>query len=239
MSIAKKAPARAKNSAKQGRIYCDYKSGSEAAKATVAKQKETVGAIRATCCFAVWGDTPTKADYEGVSDAVSRVSHMEGIAAKMSLCSDEQKQMVIDALLTAKVSQLQDFVNIVHYSVIKDPNNKTWKTGKGKTRKLTANVGVANKTKVKKAVERVIAKKADKDAGKADKQPQDKSGKQPAEQSIELMTAKRKATVALQGAQDALALMEWSTDEATETARKTLISHIKDMLKVVDKAKNI
>jgi hypothetical protein len=236
MSNAKKAQVRApkvtKLSAAIERVYFGFHSASEAAKATVSAELRALGGIRASACFAVWGDTPTKEDYAGKSDAASRVSQLEGIAAKMSRSSDQAKQDMVDALMSAKVTTLQEFADIVHYSVVKDADNKEWKTGKGESRQLTDNVGAASKAKIGKAVGRVTAKKANKASG--NKQPQAKST-QPTETPAEVEnTNKRKWHTLLNGLTMLAGAAQWPDGGLSDKARESFGTQIKLLAKLGD-----
>jgi hypothetical protein len=204
------------------KTFLGFTSAAQAASGTVSAEGVRLNGVRASCCFALYGEIPMPADFGTVADATNRVSTLRSISLLASKATPAVLAEIQKAIIeNADGASYHDFLTLVRVACTAD-SEKAWSTGKGDTKAVTDNVIKPTKKDVERAVVAFSAKKkAEKENRK--RQPQAQSTK-PTETPAEVQNApKRQWEIGMAAMKTASAVGTWNIKpEQMESHRDTL-----------------
>lgn len=187
----------------------------DAARATVQAERAAQTGIKATCALVVvTGATPVVEDFDGKSDAASRVSNCASIAKLMDGASASERLAVAEALCKLDGVTFHDCMAFVQNVRLVDPTAKWKETQRNDSPRIESNIAKVTKAKVEKAAaviaEKVAGRKSSrKDKAKAEAQPQAKPNKEAEVPAEVLQTDKMRFMAALAEAEKIAASCKW------------------------------
>lgn len=211
----------------------------DAARATVSAERAAQTGIKATCALVVvTGVSPVVEDFDGKSDAASRVSNCVSIAKMMDGASAAERLTVADALCKLDGVTFHDCMVFVQNARLVDPTAKWKESQRNDSPRIESNIAKVTKAKVEKAVKVLTEKKAAQKASKkAAAQPQAQPTKE-AEVPAEVMATNRmQFMAALATAERIAGSCQWDV-AMTEKARQGLAKQIDLLRQVGDHIRN-